>query len=169
MIDFLVVDGYNIIHAWADLKKLMEANIEHARLKLIDLMADYQAVKGNKVIIVFDAHKVKGNSGSRENASGIEVVFTSEGETADMLIEKMVGQLMNEGRVTVATSDWAEQRIVFGKGAVRLSARELIQEVIRLKDDMATHIESNNDGGRKLHRYLDKNVRDVLEKIRRQK
>lgn len=169
MVDFLLVDGYNIIHAWDELKKLMDANIDHARLRLIDSMANYQAVKGIKVVVVFDAHMVKGGAGSRENESGVEVIFTSEGETADMLIEKLVGQLMIEGRVTVATSDWAEQRIVFGKGAVRLSARELVQEVTRLKDDVARQIEADNYDGGKLRGYLAEDVREILERLRRQK
>ena len=169
MVDFLLVDGYNIIHAWDELKKLMETNIEHARLRLVDLMASYQAVKGVKVIVVFDAHLVKGGSGSRENESGVEVIYTSEGETADSLIEKMVGQLILEGRVTVATSDWAQQRIVFGKGAVRLSARELVQEVTQMKHDVTRQIELNNYDSRKLRGYLDDNVREILERIRRQK
>jgi len=133
------------------------------------LMADYQAVKGIKVIVVFDAHLVKGGSGSRGNEHGVKVIFTSEGETADMLIEKLVSQLKSKGRVTVATSDWAEQRIVFGFGAVRLSARELAREVAQSKDDLARQIESNNYDGSRLNGYLDENVREILERIRRQK
>lgn len=169
MADFLLVDGYNIIHAWDELKKLMDEDIEHARLRLIDLLDNYQAVKGIKVIVVFDAHLVKGGSGSRDNGSGVNVIYTSEGETADMLIEKMVGQLMVDGQVTVATSDWAQQRIVFGKGAVRLSARELVKEVTSWKDDVSGHIEPLNYNGRKIGGYLDENVREILERLRRQK
>lgn len=169
MVDILLVDGYNIIHASDELKKLLDANIEHARLKLIDLLANYQALKGIKVILVFDAHLVKGGSGSRENDSGVDVLFTSEGETADMLIERLVSELMIEGRVTVATSDWAQQRIVFGKGAVRLSARELVQELKSWRDDVAGQIKPNDYEGRKLHGYLDDNVKEILERMRRQK
>lgn len=169
MAEFLLVDGYNIIHAWDELKKLMDSSIDHARFKLIDLLANYQAVKGIKVIVVFDAHLVKGGTGSRDNEGGVEVIFTSEGETADMLIEKLVGQLMTDGRVTVATSDWAQQRIVFGKGAVRLSARELVQELTNWKDNLSGDIEFNKYEVRKLDGYLDENVRQILERIRRQK
>ncbi|MCL4440887.1 MAG: NYN domain-containing protein [Firmicutes bacterium] len=169
MADFLLVDGYNILHAWAGLKKVMKKDIDHARAKLVEVLGNYQAVRGVQVIVVFDAHLVKGGTGSKENVTGVEVVYTAEGETADMLIEKLVGRLTEKGRVTVATSDWIQQRIVFGKGAVRLSARELENEVAALKCDIQEQIENVIDNDRKLHGYLDDNIREILEKIRRQK
>lgn len=169
MTDFLVVDGYNILHAWDSLKKMMAEDMEHARVKLIHILANYQAVKGIKVIVVFDAHLVKGGAGSKEEVTGVEVIYTMEGETADMLIERFVGHLGEDDRVVVATSDWAQQRIVFGKGAVRLSARELEKEITACEKEVQNHFEILNDYDPKLRGHLSDNIRELLEKIRRQK
>lgn len=163
-----MVDGYNILHAWSDLKRIMEKDMDHARTRLVELLSNYQAVKGIRVIVVFDAHLVKGGYGSKENVAGVEVIYTSEGETADMLIEKLVGRLLEQGRVTVATSDWTQQRIVFGKGAVRLSARELEKEIAVWKDDVKGHLGNVSDHDRKIHELLNDHIREILEKIRRQ-
>lgn len=126
---YLIVDGYNILHAWPSMQKLMAENLEHARLKLIEILSNFQAIKGYKIILVFDAHYVKGSLGKKETEAGIEVIYSPEGTPADLIIEKLTADLAQQGPVMVATSDWMEQRIVFGKGAIRLSARELEQEV----------------------------------------
>ncbi len=169
MEDILIVDGYNILHAWASLKKTVAVDLEHARVKLVEILGDYRAVKGIDVVIVFDAHLVKGSAGSRETVNGVEVVYTAEGETADMVIEKLVGQIGEDRRVTVATSDWVQQRMVFGKGAARLSARELEQEVKAWKKQAEEYFGTLMDGERKLQGYLKDDIRETLEKIRRQK
>ncbi|PKM79671.1 MAG: hypothetical protein CVU89_17125 [Firmicutes bacterium HGW-Firmicutes-14] len=168
MTDYLIVDGYNILHAWNSLKGLLKEDFEHARLRLIDILGDYRAAKGIKVLVVFDAHMVKGGAGSKETVNGVEVIYTAEGETADMAIEKLAGKVETGGVVTVATSDWAQQRIVFGRGAVRLSARELEQEVMSCRKEMQDHF-GNQVIPQGLGRYISDEIREILEKIRRQK
>lgn len=130
MADYLIVDGYNIINYWPVLKELKDENLEHARIKLIDLMASYRGYQGMNVYIVFDGYLVKGNEGTEDEITGINIIYTAEGQTADAAIEKLVTILTKEGhKVAVATSDWAQQQIVLGKGARRYSARELWEEV----------------------------------------
>jgi len=127
--DWLLVDGYNIIHAWDDLRALAREDLEAARLRLIDRLRNYQGWKKNKVLVVFDAYKVKGNPGSVERAGEVYVVYTKEAETADMYIEKTTYVLSREHRVRVATSDGLEQMIILGHGAVRMPAAELQYEL----------------------------------------
>lgn len=169
MADFLLVDGYNILHAWAELKKMLGEDFELARIKLVDILGNYRVVTGIQVIVVFDAHLVKGGYGSKENVDGVEVIYTAEGETADMLIEKIVGQLLEKGKVTVATSDWAQQQIVFGKGAVRISARELESEVGNWRENVKGLVCPAPHHDSRLRGHLDDNIREILEKIRRQR
>ena len=127
--DYLLVDGYNIIHAWDDLRAVAREDLDAARLRLIDRLRNYQGWKKNKVIVVFDAYKVKGNPGSVERAGEVSVVYTKEAETADMYIEKTSYTLSKEHRVRVATSDGLEQMIILGHGAVRVPAAELRYEL----------------------------------------
>ncbi len=169
MADFLIVDGYNILYAWNSLKRALTEDIGYARTKLVDILGNYQAVKDIKVIVIFDAHLVKGGLGSKEEVAGVEVIYTEEGETADMAIEKLVGQFTENDKVMVATSDWTQQRIVFGKGAIRLSARELEEEVIALVKEVQTQYGKLYDHDRKLHGRLNDKIRGVFEEIRRQK
>ncbi len=134
--DYLLVDGYNIIHAWDDLCALAREDLESARLRLIDRLRNYQGWKKNKVIVVFDAYKVKGNPGSVERAGDVHVVYTKEAETADMYIEKTTYALGREHRVRVATSDGLEQMIILGHGAVRMPAGELKYELEQVEADI---------------------------------
>ncbi|MFI3171055.1 MAG: translation factor GTPase family protein [Eubacteriales bacterium] len=127
---YLLVDGYNIVFAWEDLKELAQTNIEGARGKLLDILCNYQGYKKQKLIVVFDAYKVKGNLGSIQDYHNITVVFTKEAETADAYIEKTVHQMGRNYDVTVATSDALEQMIIMGQGAQRMSAQGLLEEII---------------------------------------
>ena len=120
--EYLLVDGYNIIFAWAELHDLAEVNIDSARDRLMDICSNYQGFAGCTLILVFDAYKVKGNTGSVQKYHNIYVVYTKEAETADQYIEKTVHQIGRKHHVTVATSDRLEQMIIWGDGAVRLSA-----------------------------------------------
>lgn len=133
---YLLVDGYNIIFAWDELKELAAVNIDAARAALQDVLADYQGFKGMTLILVFDAYKVRGNHGSVEKYHNIYVVYTKEAQTADAYIEETVHEIGRRERVTVATSDGLEQTIVFGEGAVRMSARELYEEIMSTKADI---------------------------------
>ena len=127
--EYLLIDGYNIIFAWDDLKALAGENLESARVALIERMKQYRAFCDVEVIIVFDAYKVKGNVGEIERVGNLSVVYTKEAQTADAYIEKTARELSKNYKVTVATSDSLEQLIVFGGGAYRMSARAFLQQV----------------------------------------
>ncbi len=169
MAGFLIVDGYNILHAWDEFKGLIEPDLAHARARLVDMLGEYRALKGIQVIVVFDAHLVKGGAGSREEVHGVEVIYSAEGETADMVIERLAGRLGGNFNVTVATSDWAEQRLVFSQGAVRMSARELREELTVCKEEARGCLAALRGYDGKVRGYLDDDIRESLEKIRRQK
>jgi len=136
---YLLVDGYNIIFAWPELAELAKVNIDSARDALIDICCDYQGSKGYTLILVYDAYKVKGNTGSVSKIHNIYVVYTKEAETADQYIEKTVHQMSKKCDIMVATSDRLEQMIIYGEGATRMSAREfkleVEQEKQRLRSD----------------------------------
>lgn len=124
---FLIVDGYNIIHAWPELEELTTVSLESARQKLMDKLCNYQGISGETVILVFDGYLVKGSVGSVMEYNNIYVVYTKEAETADHYIERTVSTIPKEYRVKVATNDGLEQTIIMGKGATRITARELKQ------------------------------------------
>ena len=126
---YLLVDGYNVIFAWDDLKRLAEQDVSAARAALTELLVNYQSVRGCRVILVFDAYKVKGNPGSMETVGGVCVVYTRQAQTADAYIEEATYVLQKEHEVRVATSDALEQLIILGHGALRVSARAFRQEL----------------------------------------
>lgn len=128
--DYLLVDGYNIIFAWEELSGLAKTDLNAARGRLQDILCNYQAFRKMHLILVFDAYRVKGNPGSVEHYHNIDVVYTKEAETADQYIEKVTHEMSRKSnRVRVATSDGLEQIIIMGAGAIRVSARELLEEV----------------------------------------
>lgn len=122
--DYLLVDGYNIIFAWDDLKKIANENLDAARAELVKRMCNYQGYAGCELILVFDAYRVKGKHREVEKYCNINIVFTIESETADSYIERVTHELSKEHRVRVATSDGVEQMIILGNGAMRISAAE---------------------------------------------
>jgi len=143
--EYLLVDGYNIIFAWEELKEAARENLDGARKALMDLLSDYQGYRRNRVILVFDAYRVPQGTGSVASYHGIRVVYTKEAQTADSYIEKASYQLAKEGqRVRVATSDAAEQFIILGHGCLRMSAAELRQEVERTRGEIAEILRRNN-------------------------
>jgi len=146
--EYLLVDGYNIIFAWDELKEMAQANLEAARRMLMDLLCNYQGFKKSVVILVFDAYKVKGNPGTVEHWHNIHVVYTKEAETADTFIERATYEIAKNHRVRVATSDSLEQLIILGHGAVRVSAREFREEVESVEGRIAEIIARNNRAGR---------------------
>lgn len=143
--EYLLVDGYNIIFAWDELKALAAENLEGARAKLMEIMCNYQGFCGCHLILVFDAYKVKGNPGSVEQFHNISVVYTKEAETADMYIEKTTKEIARKKRVRVATSDGMEQIIILGHGATRISARAFQEEVKRVNDRIAEEVERRTE------------------------
>ena len=135
--EYLLVDGYNIIFAWEELGNLAKTDLNAARCRLMDILCNFQAFRRMHLILVFDAYRVKGNPGSVERYHNIDVVYTKEAETADHYIEKVTHELSRKNnRVRVATSDGLEQIIILGAGAIRVSARELYEEVTAAEKEM---------------------------------
>ena len=148
--EYLLVDGYNIIHAWDELKEMASTNLEAARRMLMDILCNYQGFKKCIVILVFDAYRVKGNPGSVEHWNNIHVVYTKEAETADTYIERATYDLAKNHRVRVATSDNLEQLIILGHGAVRVSAKDFRAEIESTEGMISELIARNNRAGREM-------------------
>ncbi len=146
--EYLLVDGYNIIFAWDELKKIARENLDAARKALCDLLCDYQGYLKCRVIAVFDAYKVKGGLGSVETYHNIHVVYTKEAETADAYIERATYAIGRQHRVRVATSDGPEQLIILGHGALRLSASGFHEEMEQVRGGITAALERNNRKGR---------------------
>jgi uncharacterized protein len=127
--EILIVDGYNIIFAWPNLKELADVSLDIARMKLADILSNYQGYKKNEVILVFDAYKVKENPGKIEHYHNIDIIYTRETQTADSFIEALSYQKALDFTLRVATSDGLEQTVILTNGAVRMSARELYKDV----------------------------------------
>ncbi|MBO2515874.1 MAG: translation elongation factor G [Clostridiales bacterium] len=142
--EFLLVDGYNVIFAWDDLKALSRQSLESARHVLAEILCNFQGVRKARVILVFDAYKVKHNPGYSEQYKNITIVYTGEAETADNYIEKTTYKLKGPYRARVVTSDGLEQIITMGHGSLRTSAREFRQEVEQVNIEIARFIEENN-------------------------
>lgn len=163
----VVVDGYNIIGAWDELKQLKEKDIGQARDRLIEMMAEYQSYSGHRVIIVFDAYFVKGVE-SKLKEFNVEIIYTKEKETADECIEKLVGKLKNvKTQVYVATSDYTEQRTIFAQGALRKSARELYIEFKDVERQIMDNIEIHQQIKPQTKINLDEAILQKFEKMRR--
>ncbi len=162
-----MVDGYNIINSWPELNRLKEESFEHARIKLIEILVNYHGLTKIMIVVVFDAHQVKGGIEKRESYQGVEVVYTREGETADMFIEKIVGGLSRKSKVFVATSDWIEQSLILQRGALRLTSRELLQEIKNTLNRAMNQLEYNEKDITRLNHHLPENIREILEKWRR--
>ena len=137
--EYLLVDGYNIIFSWEELRSLARENLDAARMKLLEIMCNYQGYRGIQVIVIFDAYKVKGGMGSVEQYQNIHVVFTKEAETADMYIEKVTHEIGKKYKVTVATSDGTEQVIIMQQGAYRMSAADLKSSVDWVNEQISDH------------------------------
>ena len=165
--EYLLVDGYNIIFAWEDLRKLSETNMAGARGRLADILCNYQGWKKCTLILVFDAYKVEGNPGEVMKYHNIHIVYTKEAETADQYIEKTVRRIARSADVTVATSDGLEQVIILGQGGRRMSAAGLREEVeIAMKEIRQEHLGRKPGGKNYLFDYLDEADAEELEKVR---
>ncbi|MDD2446984.1 MAG: NYN domain-containing protein [Tissierellia bacterium] len=131
--EYLFVDGYNIINSWEVLKEKSQISLEEARIELLEILSEYQHYSGIVIIVVFDAHQIKGNSRTEEKYKGLRVIYTKENETADNYIERVLDEIGRIKRVRVATSDWMEQQIVLSRGGTRISAKELEVEIYNEK------------------------------------
>lgn len=165
--EYLLVDGYNVIFAWEDLKELAKENIEAARNKLMDILCNYQGYKKCTLILVFDAYKVEGSWLEIQKYHNIHVVYTKEAETADQYIEKVVHEIGRKYHVTVATSDGIEQVITVGQGASLISARELEEEVkIMQKEIREEYLDRLPKGKNYLFDHMDPELAGKMEQIR---
>lgn len=135
----LIVDGYNVIFAWDELAEAAKHDLEAARRQLCDLLSSYAGFKKCRTVVVFDGYKVKGNPGEKQLFHNIQVVYTKENETADAYIEALVAQIGKNYSVRVATSDSLVQLSSFRSGVLRMSARELQQELMQAQKEMAQH------------------------------
>lgn len=140
---YLLVDGYNIIHAWPELAALAEANLDASRSKLLDILSNYRGFRNEEIIVVFDAYRVKGHGEEYFDYHNLHVVFTKEAETADRYIERFTHQNAANRRIRVATSDGLEQIIIRGEGSLVLSARELLEEVRATENSIREHLKEN--------------------------
>ncbi|MCI8852204.1 MAG: GTP-binding protein [Lachnospiraceae bacterium] len=164
---YLLVDGYNIIFAWEELAELAGRNLEAARGLLMDLLCDYQGFRGDTLILVFDAYKVKGNPGEVTSYHNIHVVYTREAETADQYIEKTVHEIGRKHKVTVATSDALEQVIILGQGARRMSAQGLREELTAARIEIRQVLGERRETGKNtLFAQASRELREQLEQLR---
>ncbi len=133
---YLIVDGYNMIFAWDSLNALAQTDLEAARRQLCNSLSSYAGFKKCGLVVVFDGYKVKGNPGEKEDFSGIQVVFTKENETADAYIEALAARIGGNYNVRIASSDALVQTAGLRSGLLRVSARELLQEIELAKKEM---------------------------------
>ena len=140
----IIVDGYNIIFAWDDLAALAKEDLEAARKKLCDILSNYAGFRKCYLVLVFDGWKVKGNPGEKTQYHNIQVVFTREGETGDAYIEGLVAQIGANYAVRVATSDALVQLSSFRTGVLRMSARELREEIDAANRDMEQYLKQKS-------------------------
>ena len=170
MDEFLIVDGYNIVNYWPMLKDIANESLEQARIKLIDILQDYQGYMEIHVILVFDAHLTNENSESHEFYGNVEVVYTRKGETADQYIERWVNDRGKIKMIRVATSDYLEQTTILSRGAIRMSARELVNEINRAKEEIKReHLCKLRPKYNTLDYLVNSDILKKLKKIRRQR
>ena len=163
--EYLLVDGYNVIFAWEQLKELAAVNIDSARGKLLDILSNYQGIRGCHLIVVFDAYRVQGHKTEIFDYHNIHVVYTKEAETADAYIEKFAHENGQKYRVTVATSDGLEQIIIRGAGCLLLSARELEQEIAEKNRQLQQDYKENTPAGKSF--LLDNLSAAAVEELQR--
>ena len=165
--NILLVDGYNIIGDWMELQELKKDKLADARDRLIERMAEYRSYKDWRVIIVFDAHLVPGIE-AKNIHHDVEVIFTRESETADERIEKLASSLKTRrDQIYVATSDSTEQSVIFAKGALRISARELEIEMEEIQKKITKRVKEIQEQRASSKIPLSEEVEEIFEKWRR--
>ena len=165
--EYLLVDGYNIIFSWEELRELSRTSLEAARGRLLDILSDYQGYRKMTLILVFDAYRVEGGCGEIFRYHNIYVVYTKEAETADQYIEKTVHAIGRRHNVTVATSDALEQVIILGQGARRMPAAELYEEIEKSRQEMRRDYMGQGGGSKNLLiQHAPPEVAELLEEVR---
>lgn len=167
----LIVDGYNVINAWEELKKLADEKLEYAREKLNNLIGEYAQYSGYHTIIVYDAYKVRDSHTREEKIKNLEIVFTKENETADTYIERYITNLGPKKflDITVATDDSAEQQVVIGKGGNRISTRQLYIEVGNINVKIAEKIQKTKITKKNsLSDFISEDIAQLLDDMRKE-
>ena len=165
--EYLLVDGYNILYAWDELRELMKVTLDGARHRLMDMLCNYQGYRKYNLIVVFDAYKVAGGVGSAQDYHNIHVVYTKEAETADQYIEKFAHDMGKKHRVTVATSDGLEQVIIRSQGCLLMSANDLEEDMERvsrqIEEDRGNLVKP---GKNYLFAGVEQELAEYLERVR---
>lgn len=167
--NILIVDGYNVINAWEELSKIADKNLEEARSRLNDIITEFAEYNQVEAYVVYDAYNVKISKDRITKIKRTTIVFTKEDQTADAYIEKFLHDYKYKRNTTIriATNDLTEQNMVLGKGAVRLTARELWLEVQESKKDIKRVLKKTENEGYTVEQRLDPKTYEILEKIRR--
>jgi predicted RNA-binding protein with PIN domain len=166
--EYLIIDGYNVINSWQHLIELKNDNLELARDKLIETLQNFQGMQSIKIIVVFDAYLSKSRMRTVDSIGGVKVIYTKTGETADALIERMIDELPSRSKITVVTNDWNEQKIILGKGALRMTSRELLYKINTVEDIISTTCKNTTSNSSKsLEARLEDDVKKKLEEWRR--
>lgn len=163
---YLIIDGYNVINSWQDVFNLNQISLENARDKFLILLSDYQGYSGLGIIVVFDAHMVHKGFGSIEAYDNIRVIYTKENQTADGFIERFVKNHGAGMDLTVVTADYLEQKTIFSKGGLRMTPRELKNELVAKRKDGQIKKEPTIDRNF-LESRLTCEQRDIFEALRR--
>lgn len=164
MKEALVIDGYNLLYALKQQARLSPVDLEHGRVQMIDQLVNFSAYQNKRVFLVFDGR----GQGSVEHIQSVEVVYTKDGQTADSYIEMLVPELLKDHRVSVVTSDYEEQKSVFGSGALRYSSREFALVLEDSKTRERKHYRDRSGQSGQLDRRIDDTLWQILEKRRRQ-
>ncbi|SDB31324.1 NYN domain-containing protein [Eubacterium oxidoreducens] len=165
--EYLLVDGYNVIFSWSELNAIAKDNIDGARMKLMEILSDYQGIRDGYLIVVFDAYRIEGHEEEVMRYHNIDVVYTKEAETADQYIEKTAHRLGKNHNIRVATSDGLEQIIIRGQGCRLTSSRELKEEIERaMSEAKEGHSQSKELEKNYLLDYADDSTKEKLEQMR---
>ena len=167
--EYLVVDGYNIINSWTDIFYPDKEPLEDCRVKLLNILSNYQGYRKIKVIVVFDAHFVKGSREKQEVHDNITIIYTKENESADNYIERFVYRFSSDNVIRVATSDYLEQTVVLNIGGIRMSARELREEIGRTVKSIDGRIKKNIHNSNTIMSNIKPELAEILEKMRKDK
>lgn len=166
----LIIDGYNVINAWNELKKLAEEQLELARERLNLMISEYTQYSGFNTIIVYDAYRVKNSESRQEKIKNLEIIFTKENETADTYIERFITDLGPKKflDITVATDDISEQNIVAGKGGNRISTRQLYIDVINAKVKIDSKVQQTKISKKNtLEDFISDDIVKILDDLRK--
>ncbi len=167
--EYLLIDGYNIINSWSDIFCPEREPLEDCRDRLVNILSNYQGYRKINVIVVFDGHLVKGSREKKEAFDNLTVIYTKENETADNYIERFVHKYGATYKIRVATSDYLEQTTIFRKGGIRVSARELRQEIDAFNKNGEKVFNRHDRKTNSLIANVKPELLDKLEKMRRNK